>query len=76
MIECNIIHQAFRAGEQRLLQLGSSCIYPKDAQQPLSEESLLTGKLESTTDPNAKAKIVGSSLFQVGSLRSSLPAMR
>ena len=46
MIECNVIHQAFAAGVQQLLQLGSSCIYPRDAAQPMAEEALLTGPLE------------------------------
>ena len=59
MIECNVIHQAFDAGVTRLLQLGSSCIYPKDAPQPMAESALLTGPLESTNEPYAIAKIAG-----------------
>ncbi len=59
MIECNIIHQAWRAGVQHLLFLGSSCIYPKFAGQPLKEEYLLTGVLEPTNEPYALAKISG-----------------
>ncbi len=59
MIEANIIHQAFLAGVKKLLFLGSSCIYPKLAPQPMSEDALLTGKLESTNEPYAIAKIAG-----------------
>lgn len=59
MIQNNVIHQAFRAGVKRLLFLGSSCIYPKLAPQPMSEDALLTGKLESTNEPYAIAKIAG-----------------
>ena len=59
MIECNVIHQAFEAGVQRLLQLGSSCIYPKAAPQPMREDALLTGPLEPTNEPYAIAKIAG-----------------
>jgi nucleoside-diphosphate-sugar epimerase len=64
MIECNIIHQAFDAGVQRLLQLGSSCIYPRLADQPMSEEALLTGTLEPTNEPYAVAKISGIKLCE------------
>ena len=64
MIECNVIHQAFEAGVTRLLQLGSSCIYPKGASQPMSEEALLTGTLESTNEPYAVAKIAGIKLCE------------
>ncbi len=64
MIECNIIHQAFDAGVQRLLQLGSSCIYPRLADQPMSEEALLTGTLEPTNEPYAVAKIAGIKLCE------------
>jgi GDP-L-fucose synthase len=59
MIECNVIHQAYLAGVERLLFLGSSCIYPKLAPQPLKEEYLLTGPLEPTNDAYAVAKIAG-----------------
>ena len=59
MIQNNVIHQAFMSGVKKLLFLGSSCIYPKLAQQPMSEDTLLTGKLESTNEPYAIAKIVG-----------------
>lgn len=64
MIECNMIHGAFKAGVRRLLQLGSSCIYPKDAPQPILESCLLTGKLESTNEPYAVAKIAGIKLCE------------
>ncbi|WP_297773086.1 GDP-L-fucose synthase [uncultured Roseovarius sp.] len=64
MIECNVIHQAFAAGVERLLQLGSSCIYPKDASQPMREDALLTGILESTNEPYAIAKIAGIKLCE------------
>ena len=57
MIEANVIHQAFENGVKRLLFLGSSCIYPKMAEQPMGEEVLLTGKLEPTNEPYAVAKI-------------------
>jgi len=59
MIQSNIIHQAFKSGVKKLLFLGSSCIYPKEASQPMSESALLTGKLESTNEPYAIAKISG-----------------
>jgi GDP-L-fucose synthase len=59
MIECNVIHEAFRAGVRRLLFLGSSCIYPKFAPQPIPESALLTGALEPTNQPYAIAKIAG-----------------
>ncbi|MFY0613157.1 MAG: GDP-L-fucose synthase [Hyphomicrobiaceae bacterium] len=64
MIECNVIHQAFAAGVDRLLLLGSSCIYPRKAAQPISEEALLTGVLESTNEPYAIAKIAGIKLCE------------
>jgi nucleoside-diphosphate-sugar epimerase len=64
MIECNVIHQAFAAGVTRLLQLGSSCIYPKAAAQPMSEAALLTGPLEPTNEPYAVAKIAGIKLCE------------
>lgn len=64
MIECNVIHQAFAAGVRRLLQLGSSCIYPREAEQPLREDALLTGPLEPTNEPYAVAKISGIKLCE------------
>lgn len=59
MVQNNVIHQAFRSGVKKLLFLGSSCIYPKLAFQPMSEDALLTGKLEPTNEPYAIAKIAG-----------------
>ncbi len=59
MVQNNVIHQAFLSGVKRLLFLGSSCIYPKLASQPMAEEALLTGKLEPTNEPYAIAKIAG-----------------
>jgi len=64
MIEANIIHEAWRAGVKRLLFLGSSCIYPRMAEQPMSESCLLTGKLEPTNEPYAIAKIAGIKLCE------------
>lgn len=64
MIECNLIHGAHLAGVQRLMFLGSSCIYPKLAPQPLREDSLLTGPLEPTNEPYAIAKIAGIKLCE------------
>ncbi|MEY4768406.1 MAG: hypothetical protein RL637_1045 [Pseudomonadota bacterium] len=64
MIEANVIHQAYLAGINRLLFLGSSCIYPKFAPQPMSEEVLLTGELEPTNEPYAIAKIAGIKLCE------------
>ncbi|WP_181893349.1 GDP-L-fucose synthase [Falsiruegeria mediterranea] len=64
MIECNVIHQAFGAGVQRLLQLGSSCIYPRAVPQPMREDALLTGVLEPTNEPYAVAKIAGIKLCE------------
>lgn len=64
MIECNVIHQAFEAGVGRLLQLGSSCIYPKAVSQPMKEDALLTGTLEPTNEPYAVAKIAGIKLCE------------
>ncbi|SDE60346.1 GDP-L-fucose synthase [Ruegeria marina] len=64
MIECNVIHQAFAAGVQRLLQLGSSCIYPRAVAQPMKEDALLTGVLEPTNEPYAVAKIAGIKLCE------------
>lgn len=59
MVQNNVIHQAFLAGVKKLLFLGSSCIYPKLAPQPMSENALLMGKLEPTNEPYAIAKIAG-----------------
>ncbi len=59
MVQNNVIHQAFMNGVKKLLFLGSSCIYPKLAPQPMSEDALLTGKLEPTNEPYAIAKIAG-----------------
>lgn len=64
VIETNVIHQAFEAGVMRLLQLGSSCIYPREAAQPMAESALLTGVLEPTNEPYAIAKIAGIKLCE------------
>ena len=64
MIESNVIHSAHRAGVQELLFLGSSCIYPKLALQPMKEDALLTGVLESTNEAYAIAKIAGIKLCE------------
>ena len=64
MVEANVIHEAWRAGVQKLLFLGSSCIYPKLAPQPMSEDALLTGTLEATNEPYAIAKIAGIKLCE------------
>lgn len=64
MIECNVVNQAFAAGIHRLLLLGSSCIYPRAATQPIREEALLTGELEPTNEPYAVAKIAGIKLCE------------
>jgi len=64
MIESNVIHSAYENGVKKLLFLGSSCIYPKMAPQPLKEESLLTGLLEQTNEPYAIAKIAGIKLAE------------
>lgn len=64
MIEANIIHGAHMAGVQKLLFLGSSCIYPKHAEQPMREDALLTGTLEPTNEPYAIAKIAGIKLCE------------
>jgi len=64
MIEANIIHAAHMAGVQKLLFLGSSCIYPKMAEQPMKEDALLTGTLEPTNEPYAIAKIAGIKLCE------------
>ena len=64
MIQCNLIHGAYQAGIQKLLFLGSSCIYPKLAEQPMREDALLTGTLEATNEPYAIAKIAGIKLCE------------
>lgn len=64
MIQANVIHEAYRAGIRRLLFLGSSCIYPRAAAQPMREEALLTGVLEPTNEPYAVAKIAGIKLCE------------
>jgi GDP-L-fucose synthase len=64
MIESNVIHQAYRSGVKKLLFLGSSCIYPKLASQPMREAALLTGVLEPTNEPYAIAKIAGIKLCE------------
>ena len=64
MMEANVVDAAFRNGVKKLLFLGSSCIYPKMAEQPMREDALLTGTLEPTNEPYAVAKIVGIKLCE------------
>jgi GDP-L-fucose synthase len=64
MMEANIIHEAFKHGVEKLLFLGSSCIYPKFVEQPMKEDALLTGVLEATNEPYAIAKIAGIKLCE------------
>ena len=64
MIESNVIHQAWKTGVKKLLFLGSSCIYPKLAPQPMAEDALLAGELEPTNEPYAIAKIAGIKLCE------------
>jgi len=64
MMQANVVEAAFRHGVQRLLFLGSSCIYPRMAPQPMAEDALLTGKLEQTNEPYAMAKIAGIKLCE------------
>jgi GDP-L-fucose synthase len=64
MIEANVVHAAWQAGVRRMLFLGSSCIYPRDCPQPISEDYLLTGPLEQTNEPYAIAKIAGVKLCE------------
>jgi GDP-L-fucose synthase len=64
MIEANVIHQAFKSGVKKLLFLGSSCIYPKLASQPMREDALMIDKLEPTNEPYAIAKIAGIKLCE------------
>ncbi|MBU1359303.1 MAG: GDP-L-fucose synthase [Gammaproteobacteria bacterium] len=64
MVEANLVHEAWRTGTEKLLFLGSSCIYPRLATQPMAEDALLTGKLEPTNEPYAVAKIAGIKLCE------------
>jgi len=64
MIQANLVHESFKSGVEKLVLLGSSCIYPKFAPQPIREESLLSGPLEPTNEPYAIAKIAGISLCE------------
>jgi GDP-L-fucose synthase len=64
MVQANVIHEAFKVSVQKLLFLGSSCIYPKAVKQPMREDALLTGILESTNEPYAVAKIAGIKLCE------------
>ena len=64
MVQSNVIHQAYKASVKQLLFLGSSCIYPKLAEQPMKETALLTGELEPTNEPYAVAKIAGIKLCE------------
>ena len=64
MIHANVVHAAYVHNVRKLLYLGSSCIYPRAARQPMSEEALLTGPLEATNEPYAVAKIAGIKLCQ------------
>ncbi|WP_444933544.1 GDP-L-fucose synthase family protein [Microbulbifer sp. JTAC008] len=64
MIQCNVIHQAHKADIQNLLFIGSSCIYPRDSPQPIREQDLLGGRLETTNEPYAIAKIAGIKLCE------------
>ncbi len=64
MVEANVIHEAWRAGVQKLLFLGSSCIYPRLAPQPMTEAALMGGGLEPTNEPYAVAKIAGIKLCE------------
>ena len=64
MVECNVIHQAWKNGVKKLLFLGSSCIYPRLASQPISETELMQGPLEPTNEPYALAKIAGIKLCE------------
>jgi GDP-L-fucose synthase len=64
MVECNVVHQAWKHGVQKLLFLGSSCIYPRMATQPMKENELMQGSLEPTNEPYALAKIAGIKLCE------------
>ena len=74
MIETNVIHSAYKFGVEKLLFLGSSCIYPKDTPQPMKEECLLSGRLEPTNEPYAVAKIAGIKLCQ-SYIKSTAPIL-
>ena len=76
MIEANLIHGAHMNGVQRLMLLGSSCIYPRDCPQPIREDYLLTGPLEPTNEPYAIAKIAGIWPLATCFLRSSARCMK
>ena len=69
MIEANVVHAAYKNGVKKMVFLGSSCIYPRDAQQPLKEEYLLTSPLEYTNEPYAIAKIAGLKMCEAYNLR-------
>lgn len=69
MIEANVVHAAYKSGVKKLVFLGSSCIYPRDAQQPLKEDYLLTSPLEYTNEPYAIAKIAGLKMCEAYNLR-------
>ena len=64
VVQTNVIHAAYKAGVKKLLFLGSSCIYPRECSQPMKEEYLLSGKLETTNEPYAIAKIAGIKMCQ------------
>ena len=64
MVQANVIHEAFKVGVKKVLFLGSSCIYPKAVRQPMREDALLSGILESTNEPYAVAKIAGIKLCE------------
>jgi GDP-L-fucose synthase len=64
MVQANVIHEAYKVGVQKILFLGSSCIYPKAGRQPMREDALLSGILESTNEPYAVAKIAGIKLCE------------
>jgi len=68
MVQTNLVHEAWKSGVQKLLFLGSSCIYPRLAPQPIKEEYLMAGMLEPTNEPYAMAKIAGIKLFADGSI--------
>jgi GDP-L-fucose synthase len=69
MIEANVVHAAYKSGVNKMVFLGSSCIYPRDAQQPLKEEYLLTSSLEYTNEPYAIAKIAGLKMCEAYNIR-------
>jgi GDP-L-fucose synthase len=73
MMQANVIQTAFHHGVKKLLFLGSSCIYPRLAAQPMSEDALLTGTLEPTNEPYAIAKIAGIKLCESYNPRCGLP---